>query len=85
MRQEATASGAAAFTYRRSLEGSTEDGEDAAQANRVAGGVATDQTMGVQGLNSIIAETVKACDGALEQAAQIIGCDVDFIQTMLNQ
>ena len=77
--------GAAAFTYRRTLEGSSDDAEDASQASRVAGGVATDQTMGVQGLNSIIAETVKACDGDLEQAAQIIGCDVDFIQAMMNQ
>lgn len=75
--------GAAAFTFRRSLDAAAEHTDDGL-ASRVAGGVATDQTMGVQGLNSIIAETVKACDGDLEKAAQIIGCDVDFIQTMMN-
>ncbi|MEC9071655.1 MAG: FHA domain-containing protein [Myxococcota bacterium] len=75
--------GAAAFTFRRSLDAATEQTDDGL-ASRVAGGVATDQTMGVQGLNSIIADTVKACDGDLEKAAQIIGCDVDFIQAMMN-
>ena len=70
--------GAAEFVFRRVVDFESDDG----LGRKNTSSDAVQATAGVQGLGAIVAETVEACDGDLEKAAQILGVDVEFIQTV---